>query len=108
MGILEEFYDGLRYNRRVHIKMPHSAVHYARSAIEWNTGYNITLEETTTLMYEEGYFPAKCYGIPLWYRRKYQLDSKKERETFPSWYKRKHPVEYVPAFAKHAASRRVD
>lgn len=74
MGILEEFYSAIGENGLTRpVKLRHSNIHYARAAIEYHTGVNLSLEQTEDALYEAGLAPYKDYGIPRWYAKKHLL-----------------------------------
>lgn len=80
MSILDEFYEIMKVDPIKHIgvtrniNIPHSSVFYIRAVIERDLGTKLHVYEVERILYEEGMLPAKDYGIPAWYRKKYGIN----------------------------------
>jgi len=71
---LKEVYDKLAENpNHTYFRLYHSNIHYVRRHLEDKFEREFSLEETYTLLYEEGLLPAHEYGIPRWFIRKYSF-----------------------------------
>lgn len=64
MDTLESAYQKIVDGRQDQIRLYRSDVYYARAAICYNTGVDLTLEEVHSLLYSEGMLPWSDYVSP--------------------------------------------
>lgn len=71
MDVLKNLCDELRYKEHYSTYIPHGVSYHAKALIRFKFGKDMDVLEVEKILREEGLLPAKDYGIPLWYRKKY-------------------------------------
>lgn len=83
-NILADVYHSLRETDTINVYIPISDCFYAKSAVDWNLGIDLSVYDMENLLLSEGMLSYKSYGIPEWYARKWlvkgeQISTKSSR-----------------------------
>lgn len=77
LKVLDKFYESLQETdapkKAERPYIPSSTVVYARRAILDKLGIDVPLLKLEVILWDEGLLPAAEYGIPYWFRKKYQM-----------------------------------
>ena len=71
MDVLKVLCEELRYKDWYSTYIPHGVSYYAKALIRYRFGIDMDVLAVEDILREEGLLPAREYGIPEWYRKKY-------------------------------------